>query len=313
MKKIIHLLFVLLVFAGIGCNRQQVSQNEAELVEEKHWLDDLWWEDTIRFHYAKPVNGYEAEGVLFLGGGGSPTYDLILTDSATHKSIKCTGGFLFWSDAEEMFPDEERLVLENDFFEGETYALISGELFDFIDLDFDGEKELVTGLNPHHGERMSGSFGLIYKIRDGVAVDVTDEFYAKSKVFLHMDRSWFCVDYTRREIQLHWGSGIQLGYSAYKFSDGSYTHDRNVRYDYLDGKYQATVLTPQGDTVKEYIVEDYRAECEYLWDTLQKYYWCERCGCWHGEYRTPICPNQDISADRWVDRLIMALRNLWNS
>ncbi len=41
MKTITHLFLVLLVFVGVGCNRQKTQAIVAESVEEKHWLEDL--------------------------------------------------------------------------------------------------------------------------------------------------------------------------------------------------------------------------------------------------------------------------------
>lgn len=93
MKTITHLFLVLLVcvFVGVGCNRQKTQAIVAESVEEKHWLEDLRFEDTIRFYYAKPVNGYKVEGILYLSCSGALDYDLIFTDSTTNKSFECEG------------------------------------------------------------------------------------------------------------------------------------------------------------------------------------------------------------------------------
>lgn len=314
MKTITHLFLVLLVFVGVGCNRQKTQAIVAESVEEKHWLEDLWFEDTIRFYYAKPVNGYRVEGKLFLGGGGSPSYDLIFTESVTHKSFECEGGFLNWNDAMTMFPDKERLELEYIDHNSGTYDFIDGNaLFYFMDLDFDGEKELLTGLNSYHGNREDGRFGLIYKIRDGVPIDVTAEPWAKTDIFNHMDRDWFGADYKNKELHWHGGCAMEFGYTAYKFSHGNYSYDKLVSYEYIDfDKHRKTVYSPHGEIIKQYMVENYKEECEYWWSFLQKHYWCEHCETWHGELDYPVCPNSNISEQGWLDRLTTTLQAILN-
>ena len=58
----------------------------------------------------------------------------------------------------------------------------------YVDLDFDGEKELVTGYTENVGtQRGVGRYTAIYKCIDGEMRDVTEDFLAKSPVFDCMD------------------------------------------------------------------------------------------------------------------------------
>ena len=130
----------------------------------------------------------------------------------------------------------------------------------FVDLDFDGEDELVTGYTKEADTpRGVGRYTRICKMVDGVPQDVTDYFTAKSPLFEEVDEYFFKINTERKEIIYYESDGIYAsGWQVHKFENGEYIYDRYVKYVVRDQKamqYDVLVTTPQGDTIRSFTVD----------------------------------------------------------
>ena len=136
--------------------------------------------------------------------------------------------------------------------------------FFFADLDFDGQKELITGNFTHAGtQRDVGRFTTIYKITDGQPQDVTEMLEEKSDIFNEMDEYYFMVNPARKElIYYHDGGAINFGWEVHKYENGEYRYDRYVSCeakhngDHYGELYEVSILTPQRDTLKTFTVDE---------------------------------------------------------
>ncbi|MBR5133165.1 MAG: hypothetical protein IKV29_03585 [Alistipes sp.] len=110
-----------------------------------------------------------------------------------------------------------------------TFVTAPDDLFFFADLDFDGTKELITGLIPEAGsQRYCEGFTLIYRLEDGKYRDATAEFHAKSEVFKMIDPTGWSIDTKTREIYHYNIAGFYHNVDVYKFEDGNYYYHRRI-------------------------------------------------------------------------------------
>ena len=149
------------------------------------------------------------------------------------------------------------------------------DIFWFVDLDFDGQVELVTGnqfinYNWNYGFKSKGEnyFNRFYRIVDGELVDATQEFIAKNEgLFKNRFFTYaIYVDKKRREIGLKASRGNFWRQEIYVYEDGNYRYDKSVCVEedsYYDGRIVRiiNVVSPQNDTLRRYEFTD--AEFKY--------------------------------------------------
>ena len=226
--------------------------------------------DVVHFSYIEPVeNYYRVTGVVseYLDESDFAFVELTFHNFKTHKDFTIYGGSVYWKyflDVDSIPTAPVRLNYPNILAEGVISAPDNTPFF-FADLDFDGEKELITGNHVNAGtQRGVGRYTDIYKIIDGEPHEVTQEFLAKSKIFDEMDEYYFMVNPDRRELILYESNGASAsGWQVHKFIDGDYIYDRHVEYVELRTmNYDITVTTPQGDTIRTFTVDEATFNCE---------------------------------------------------
>ena len=228
--------------------------------------------DSVRFSYIEPVeNYYRVTGVVseYLNESDFAFVELTFHNFKTHKDFTIYGGSVYWKhflDVDSIPTAPVRLNYPNILAEGVISAPDNTPFF-FADLDFDGEKELITGNYVNAGtQRDVGRYTDIYKIIDGEPHEVTQEFLAKSKIFDEMDEYFFMVNPDRKELIFYESDGaFASGWQVHKFIDGDYIYDRHVEYVVRELKtmnYDITVTTPQGDTIRTFTVDKATFNCE---------------------------------------------------
>ena len=117
----------------------------------------------------------------------------------------------------------------------ESFVTAPDDLFFFADLDFDGTKELITGLIPYAGsQRYCAAFMSIYRLVDGRYIDATQEFHALSEVFKMIDPTGWSIDSETREIYHYNIAGNYHNVRVYKFEQGRYYFARSVDCNFSD-------------------------------------------------------------------------------
>ena len=137
-------------------------------------------------------------------------------------------------------------------YEYDYYASIvtaPDNLFFFADIDFDGVKELITGITPFgSSQRNCSAFTTIYKLVDGKYKDVSESFATKCEAFKAIEPYYFSVNYARKEIiQYHDGGAMSGGWKVYTFAKRKYRYDRYVHYDFDDDGDMVTVTVDYSD------------------------------------------------------------------
>lgn len=121
----------------------------------------------------------------------------------------------FECDVEGFFPEAENGIVST------TDAILF-----FADVDFDGEKEIVSGLRPFAGsQRDCSAYCSIYKLSGGRYVDMYDEFTSKSELFTMLDIFAVSIDYEARAIYHGNIAGVNRYVSVYSFSNGDYIYE----------------------------------------------------------------------------------------
>lgn len=266
----------------------QSDESDVDDDDESHYLWNSKSTFRITYNNNRPIHGFRVhcEGTQYIYDSGiSTVYNLVFTNVKTGKSFKLDEEYIYtWVDDWEEKKEKDMLIPKNlplKYIGGETRPGYDdtgySDIFWFVDLDFDGQVELVTGnqfinYNWNYGFKSKGEdyFNRFYRIVDGELVDATKEFIAKNED-LFKDRFFtyaIYVDKKRREI------GLNAGYvrspstqSVYSYEeDGTYRLDRLIRVEvdyYLDGRPVRTVniTTPNNDTLRRYKFTD--AEFKY--------------------------------------------------
>lgn len=143
--------------------------------------------DSVSFSYIEPVEDYHVSGMLveYLNDTNVAFVDLNFRHCKTGKEFAVHGGSVSWRyflNVDSIPTAPVRLNYPNILANGVIIAPYNTPFF-FADLDFDGQKELITGNHVHAGtQRGVGRYTDIYKIIDGEPHEATQEFLAKSKI-----------------------------------------------------------------------------------------------------------------------------------
>lgn len=103
----------------------------------------------------------------------------------------------------------------------------------FVDVDFDGEDEIITGIRPFaSSKRNCPAYRSIYKLINGRYVDVYDDFVDKCEVFSKMEPQYFSIDCKEKAIYYGSTAGKDRHVEVYSFANGSYTYDGHIESYY---------------------------------------------------------------------------------
>ena len=224
--------------------------------------------DTNYFHITynrnRPINGFRisGEGVQYFVSQGidniSTYLKLTFTSVKTENSFTDMGRFF---RVDSLIPAHLSLSYHE-----KTYADYD-DLFWFVDLDFDGQKELLTGVAEDAGR--GGSFMEIFRIVNGELINAKQEFIAKNRLFDgYVERDRFSVDSLRREITYAGGTWAHWEHVIYTYEDdGTYRWDRSIGCDYDGSIREISIISPQKDTLRRYKFT--HAEYEYRLENVE--------------------------------------------
>lgn len=182
--------------------------------------------------YNKPIENYNVIGLAIKGEDYYNIY-FQFEDTTTHKPFYVNAG-------KENYPDLDNPLLKNGYvhqieypqlFKPKGHNIIfstATEPFFFADLDFDGQNELITGLEPMNGQRYYGTFSAIYQIRFDSVYNATNHFSHICEAFQEIEQNQFIVDYDKKEVIQWLYGGLGIG------SDMKYKYDKNTRTYHLD-------------------------------------------------------------------------------
>lgn len=239
MKGYLVIFIVLLVV--LGCNDSEPKQ--------------------VPFYYKNSICGYNVQGIAFQDSIDKDYCNIILTfrNKVTNKSFSVNGGkrsTLYYipkdgQDSIYLSYEETNTPAPN------IYLTASTEPFCFMDLDFDGIKELMTDLEPNIGQYGVGVFNTIYKIKADSLIDVTSQFRIKSRVFSVIEQNYFGINLGAKEV-IKWDKGgYHTGiFTIYKFNSwtSEYILNRYIDFDYGYDGINISIISPVNDTLNHFVL-----------------------------------------------------------
>lgn len=240
MKGYLVIFIVLLVV--LGCNDSEPKQ--------------------VAFYYKNSICGYDVQGVAFQDSIDRDYCNIILTfrNKVTNKSFSVNGGkrsTLYYipkdgQDSIYLSYEETNTPAPN------IYLTASTESFCFMDLDFDGIKELMTDLKPNIGQYGVGVFNTIYKIKADSLIDVTSQFRIKSRVFNVIEQNYFGINLGAKEVITWDKGGYYMGiFTIYKYNSrtSEYKLNRYVGfYPGYDDGINISIISPANDTLNHFVL-----------------------------------------------------------
>lgn len=192
---------------------------------EKKLIISLDQPDTVYVRYRQPINGYSISGNAIASTDTvfQNCYNLTLTfrNIKTDREFSVNAGLLprdYFVEYESNATDT--IVLDyTEYTESDTVDIPDAP-FSFADLDFDGQKELLTDYRPWIGIRHSGIYQSIYKIEQDslkeIRLDLISPAYQES-IIGYLPTCCFCgINYSSKEIYTYiWGGGNRA-YNIYK-------------------------------------------------------------------------------------------------
>lgn len=243
MKHLI-LIFAMLLAVACGGAKQKHSctqdqQDTLQTIEHSSSELDLaiGIDDKVRINELDGVEQRERRVNLSSKG---MIFDVTVTDvdgfegySDIRIKITRSGKEVFDGYAGRVYGDFECDV--DKFFPSKKNGAITApdDVLFFVDLDFDGVDELITGRSPFAGsQRNLPGFGSIYRLTGGKYIDATDVFTSRCEVFNEIEPYCFIVDYRNKSI-IHCNDGGYMsgGWEVYEYHNGSYAYDRYVHFD----------------------------------------------------------------------------------
>lgn len=247
----------------------QSDESDVDDDDESHYLWNSKSTFRITYNNNRPIHGFRVhcEGTQYIYDDMIDSdFNLVFTNVKTGKSFKMDKGWFHAYQCDTLIPQNLQLK----YTEGQTSPDYD-DIFWFVDLDFDGQVELVTGNVFIHWPNYRGEdyFNRFYRIVDGELIDATQEFIAKNEdIFKNrVFRDAFYVDKKRQEIGLKAGRGNFWRQEIYVYEeDGNYRLDKSVcveKDSYYDGRIVRiiNVVSPQDDTLRRYEFMD--AEFKY--------------------------------------------------
>lgn len=240
----------------------------------KWWVEDLKYNlktksiNTFYCFYKQPICGYKVKGVITRdtisnGERGGAYYlqipyddydiDLIFTSENTNKSFTIYGGKLSRlhydpsHDKDSVYVDyeEPRVAAPNIY-------ISNHELFCFMDVDFDGQAEILTDVIPNISQRGVGVFTAIYKIINDKPVNIISRL---PQPFQGIDQHYFGINTQRKEIfNILSGGGGYAEVDIYKFNfrTQKYIFSRIIDCDWHGAGIAVSIISPTRDTLKRF-------------------------------------------------------------
>ena len=185
----------------------------------------------VEFQIPRLKNGFTVSGRAESAEGFADYYDATLTFShPQYNTLVVDGGRISKWRLEEI----ERYVVEC----REGVLIAPNHLFFFADIDFDGVEEIITGIRPFGGRQHNlPAYSSVYQRRGREYCEITDElaeslpeFFGESPTHA-IEPYLFQVNPARKElIYCNDGGAIEFSYDIFSYQNGSYHHDRRVKY-----------------------------------------------------------------------------------
>jgi len=230
---------------------------QTEEDEEDHAIYNRKSPFRITYNNNRPIHGFRVhcEGTQYFSAADTNNmltyFNLVFTNAKTGKVFKMPRDMFFApSDCDTLLPPKMSLTYK----EGQTHS-DGDDIFWFVDLDFDGQVELLSGgVFLNYPGCKDDYFRKIHRIVNGELVDATQEFIAKNRLFIDEAYRYFLsVNSKRRAISIERGTWAYWERLIYTYEkDGTYRYDRSICVDGTGGIWKINVISSQKDTLRHY-------------------------------------------------------------